>query len=390
MAEFGSRAYGASGAGDPHSVIVAGEAAIAVTLIEAERNTFLGLDNTISDRASHRPAGVRDFSVDSREIRLLPPATTAWVLSDGKIGDEVQCFGIAEALGLSPERRLIAPGAPWRWLAPHAPISPRDAPARATSPISPPFPDIVFAAGRQTVPYLRRVRRETLGKTFTIFVKDPYTGPETADVIWVPEHDPLRSENVIVTPTPANRIGSALDELRRVSPDPRIASLPQPRVALILGGNSGNHRFRRADCAHLIGIAHMLLRDGYGLMVSPSRRTPPALLSNLIALFAGDPRAFVWDGRGENLYPQMLAHADHIIVTADSVNMLGEAVATGAPVHVYEPGGGHRKINAYIDRLTTLGAVRRWNGRLESWRYDPIDSTPVIAREIAKRYLQGS
>src|SRR5947209_335333 len=117
------------------------------------------------------------------------------------------------------------------------------------------------AGGRRALRYLRRVRRETLGKTFTIFVKDPYTGPEAADVIWVPEHDALRGENVIVTPTPANRIGSVLDELRCVSPDPRIASIPQPPVALILGGNSGNHRFRRADCAHLIGIAHMLLRD---------------------------------------------------------------------------------------------------------------------------------
>jgi hypothetical protein len=85
----------------------------------------------------------------------------------------------------------------------------------------------------------------------------------------------------------------------------------------------------------------------------------------------------------------MLAHADHIIVTADSVNMVGEAVTTGVPVYVYEPGGGHRKITAYIDRLIGLGAVRRWNGRLESWTYEPIDATPGMAREIASRYLQA-
>src|SRR5947209_20373356 len=58
----------------------------------------------------------------------LPSGTTAWIVSDGKIGDEVQCFGIAEALGLLPGRRLIGPRRPWRWLAPYAPISPRDAP----------------------------------------------------------------------------------------------------------------------------------------------------------------------------------------------------------------------------------------------------------------------
>jgi mitochondrial fission protein ELM1 len=320
---------------------------------------------------------------------LLPRGTTAWVLSDGKIGDEVQCFGIAEALGLSPERHLIEPRAPWRWFAPYAPIAPHDGPQRRGSPIAPPFPDILFAAGRQTVPYLRRVRTESRGATFTVFIKDPYTGPETADVIWVPEHDSLRGENVIVTTTPANRVGRLLGEIRNAPPDSRIAALPHPRVALIVGGNSINHRFTPGDCARLIEIARKLLRDACGLMVSPSRRTPPALLAGLNACFDGNTRAFVWDGTGQNPYAQMLAHADHVIVTSDSVNMMGEAVTTGIPVHVFEPGGGHRKISAYIDRLTALRAVRRWSGRLDSWRYDPIDSTPAIARAIAQKYLQA-
>jgi mitochondrial fission protein ELM1 len=317
---------------------------------------------------------------------FLPRGTTVWVLSDGKIGDEVQCFGIAEALGLSAERRLVAPRAPWRWLAPHAPISPRDAPLGPDSPIAPPFPHIVFAAGRQTVPYLRRVREESRGKTFTVFVKDPYTGPDTADVIWVPEHDSLRGANVIVTTTPANTVGRLLGELRNAPPHPRIATLPRPRVALLLGGNSVNHRFRPRDCAHLIEIARALILEGCGLMISPSRRTPAALLTRLVALFRDDRHAFAWDGIGDNPYPQILAQADRIIVTSDSVNMVGEAVATGVPVHVYEPHGGHRKITAYIDRLIECGAVRRWNGRLEAWRYAPIDATPIIARQIARRY----
>ncbi len=158
-------------------------------------------------------------------------------------------------MGLTPERRLIKPRAPWRWLAPHAPVAPHDAPQRPSSPIAGPFPDILLAAGRQTVPYLRRVREESRGKTFTVFVKDPYTGPQTADVIWVPEHDALRGDNVIVTTTPANRIGRLLPELRRAPADARIAALPHPRVAMLLGGASGNHRFTSANCADLIEIA---------------------------------------------------------------------------------------------------------------------------------------
>ena len=55
-------------------------------------------------------------------------------------------------------------------------------------------------------------------------------------------------------------------------------------------------------------------------------------------------RGFLWDGTGENPYVPMLALADAVVVTADSVNMVGEAAATGAPILVFEPSGGHPKL----------------------------------------------
>ena len=81
------------------------------------------------------------------------------------------------------------------------------------------------------------------------------------------------------------------------------------------------------------------------------------------------------------------AQADAIVVTGDSVNMVGEACATGAPVHVYEPSGGSPKITRFIDRLIDAGAVRRWSGKLEEWSYQPVDATREIAEEAARRYL---
>ncbi len=321
--------------------------------------------------------------------RGLPAGTSAWVLSDGKIGDEVQCFGIAEELGLTPERRLIAPRPPWSWLTPWGPVDPREAPGRPGSTIAPPFPDVVLAAGRRTVPYLRRVKQASGGRTFTIFVKDPYTGTGTADVIWIPEHDKLRGDNVVVTLTPAHRLRPHVLAAAQAEPDPRIAALPHPRVAMVLGGKGVNHDFSEQDIANLAGIAATIAGGGNSLMVTPSRRTPPAAVSAIKAALAvamGEGRAFVWDGEGVNPYPQILAHAEAILVTGDSANMVGEACVTGVPVHVYEPSGGHPKVTRYLDRLTEVGAVRRWAGRLEHWSYDPIDSAPVTAAAIAERY----
>ncbi len=319
----------------------------------------------------------------------LPAGTTAWVITDGKIGDEVQCFGIADELGLLPERRLIKPRPPWSWATPWGPIDARDAPDRAGSPLAPPFPDVAIAAGRRTVPYLRRVKRASGKRTFTVFVKDPYTGLGTADVIWIPEHDTLRGDNVVVTLTPAHRLRPRNFAEARTSPDPRIAALPRPRVAFILGGPGVNHTYTPIDIARVAGIAATVAGAGSSVMATPSRRTPPTLMEAVGAALnavAMDGSVFVWDGQGANPYVQILAHADAIVVTADSANMVGEATATGAPVHVYEPTGGHPKVTRYLDRLVAVGAVRRWSGRLETFGYAPLDSAPVIARAIAERY----
>ena len=84
---------------------------------------------------------------------------------------------------------------------------------------------------------------------------------------------------------------------------------------------------------------------------------------------------------------QILAHADALIVTADSVNMLGEAVTTGKPVLIYTPvARGHLKMTVYINRLIELGAARRYCGEIEVFSYAPIESTPAMAREAARRY----
>ena len=42
----------------------------------------------------------------------------AWVLTDGKAGDEAQCLGLAEAMGLVPELRMVSPRAPFAWAMP--------------------------------------------------------------------------------------------------------------------------------------------------------------------------------------------------------------------------------------------------------------------------------
>ncbi|MFC4172315.1 mitochondrial fission ELM1 family protein [Microvirga sp. GCM10011540] len=320
-----------------------------------------------------------------RNNSSLPIAsgTTCWVLSDGKAGDELQALSVSEALGLEPEIRRVRPRAPFSWFMPWGPIDPRERPGARNSPLVPPFPDLLIGSGRRAVPYLRFVKRASGGRTYTVFLKDPRIGPNAADFIWSPSYDRLRGPNVLNTLTPPHRVSAERLEAARAKPDPRLAGLPHPRVAVLVGGDSRHHRFTEGDIARLTEHLATLAGTGAGLMITASRRTPPALRDALIAL-ASRHGGFFWDGSGENPFVALLALADAVVATADSFNMIGEAAATGVPILVFEPTGGHPKLTVFLDEMKSLGVVHPFAGRLEGEAYPPLNSTPRIARAIAE------
>ena len=75
---------------------------------------------------------------------------------------------------------------------------------------------------------------------------------------------------------------------------------------------------------------------------------------------------------------------------SDSVNITGEACATGRPVYVFHPDGKSAKFDRFHDALRRYGATRPLPARferLESWSYAPLDSATRIAREIERRWI---
>jgi hypothetical protein len=306
------------------------------------------------------------------------PGLRALILGSGRIGHEVNALGVAGALGCAHEMRRVEPRYLFARLAPWGPADPRD---RAL--FEGPTPDIVIASGRVTVPYVRAWKRRA-PNVFTAFLQDPRWARAEMDLIWVPEHDALRGANVVSTLTSPHPFSPSRLAAARAAPDPRLAALPAPRCAILLGGPSGAQHFTAGDITRMSDAIASIRAQGFSVMATPSRRTPPALTAaarnNL-----GD--GFLWDGTGENPYGALLALADAILVTGDSANMVGEATATGAPVHVFEPsGGGSKKLGNAIDALIARGAARRWEGRLEPFTYAPVDSSAEIAAQILRRY----
>ena len=323
------------------------------------------------------------FEINS--ARATVRGASCWVITDGKAGDEAQCVGVAERLGLAPELRRVCPRAPFVWLMPWGGIDPRDAPASKDSPIAPPFPDIAIASGRRAAAYLRKVKLASGGKTFTVFLKDPKSGTRTADFIWVPEHDRLRGPNVLTTLTSPHKISPERLESARMQAPYGLAAFRSPRLALIIGGDSQHFKFSESDIARFSEQLRTLAGTGVSLIATASRRTP-ARLSDAVRGIVLENGGFFWDGTGENPYLSLLALADALIVTADSVNMVGEAAMTGKPILLFTPSGRAPKITKFLSGLERMGALRPFAGVLEAYTYDPIDATPTIAIELARRY----
>jgi mitochondrial fission protein ELM1 len=314
-----------------------------------------------------------------------PP--TVWVMHDGKIGMENQVIGLAEALGwpFIEKRLVIRP--PWRHLPPRLWLWPMTAIDPSGAVLAPPWPDVLIACGRNTVALARRIKRENGGKTFWVQVQDPRFARDEVDLVVAPQHDPAPGENVFRTLGAVHRVTEAklADAASRAAP--LFAPLKRPLAAVLIGGDNAVYRLSEQRFTRLCDQLAVLARTGFGLAITPSRRTAAERLVLLRHRLDGLP-AFIWDGRGDNPYFAMLGVADAIIVTADSVSMVSEAAATGKPVYIVELEGGSRKFARFHQAMRDAGITRPFAGAIEDWRYTPPDDTARAAEEIRRRFAE--
>ncbi len=343
--------------------------------------------------AASTPANSPDAQASTAGAIAAARGLACWILTDGKAGDRAHALGIAERLGLAIQERQVSPRAPWSWLMPHSwrlpglAIDPRETPGRPDSPLAGPFPDLVIASGRRAAAYLPAIKAASGGRCFTAFLKDPRTGPTIADFLWVPEHDRLRGPNVMMTLLSPHRFTPERLAGAAAAPPAPLVDWPGYRVALLLGGNSKDFTFTDADIAGFLRRLDRMIASGAVIRATPSRRTPPALLEAVRQGLSGSG-GWIWDGTGENPYPALLACSEAIIVTADSVNMVGEALATGRPVHLVRPSGGSRKIDRFLTELEEIGAICPFFGRPVLYSYEPMDATPAIAAALARHLTE--
>ncbi|MCB1511900.1 MAG: mitochondrial fission ELM1 family protein [Hyphomicrobiaceae bacterium] len=329
------------------------------------------------------------MTADQNDSRIRPLAgRPGWVITDGKAGMLVQARGVADALGLAVEMKTVAPKGLQRFVAPWGSVSATEKFGQPGAQFSPPWPAVAIATGRASIPYIRALRRAAGPNCYTVVLQDPRSGIGTADLIWVPAHDTLRGPNVVTTLTAPHSFSQERIAGLRGSLPGDVAALPSPRIAVVLGGKNGVYKFREEDDTRLEQALRATAATGASFMITSSRRTHLRLIAAVERATRDAPR-IIWTGDGENPYPAFLGAADSLVVTADSVNMCGEACATGRPVYVFSPSGGSAKFTRFHDGLRRHGATRELPETgvpLEAWDYQPLDSARLIAQEIEMRW----
>jgi hypothetical protein len=265
-------------------------------------------------------------------------ARHVWVLAGDKPGDNAQCLSLAEALGWPTEvkhLRYRESGQVSRLLgADHFPLD-----AEASSPLAPPWPDLVIGCGRRSVPVAWEIRRRAGATTRLVQLGRPRVDLGRFDlVITTPQYRLPARPNVLHLSLPLHRVDDAARARAAAEWGPRFADLPLPRIALLVGGTAKPFVLDEASARDLAAAASALARaEGGSLLVSTSRRTPAATAEVLASGLGVPAHVHRWTaGGGANPYLAYLALADAFVVTGDSASMLADACGTGRRVWIAE------------------------------------------------------
>jgi mitochondrial fission protein ELM1 len=210
---------------------------------------------------------------------------------------------------------------------------------RSSSPLLPPWPDLVIGASRRSVPVALWIRKQSQNRARLVHLLHTMAPLHWFDlVLTLPQYRLPERSNVVRLAAPLNRAPS--DRLQEATAriGPRLRSLPRPHIALLVGGSSSSYELDAATAARLGREASAAANAAGGsLWISTSPRTPPVAAEALLKEIACPSYAYRWRaGDPDNPYLAFLALADRFLVTVDSASLVVEACTTGRPVEIWE------------------------------------------------------
>jgi len=283
-----------------------------------------------------------------------------------RAGEQAQVRALAENLGWPCETKQLTYRK--RVVLPHVLglASLRGITTESAAMLQPPWPDLVISSGVRNEPVCRWIRARSGGHTRYVHVGRPWGPLASFDlVVTTPQYRVPRRANVLNNTLTLHGVSPERLAAAREEWADTFAHLPRPRIAVIAGGDSGPFTLGPRATSRLARQVSALARQAGGsLLVSTSSRTSDEATAALRAGIDVPHFFYRWQpGDPANPYFGILAMADRLVVTGDSIAMLSEACATGRPVQMFDLGGMRGATDAPVDfRLgaSLYALLMRW------------------------------
>lgn len=306
---------------------------------------------------------------------------TAIIIAEDFAGMRAQGAGLAEKAGLEWDFRPVRIQPFWsRFPARYWPY-----PLRRVDPIRIPEGTrlIICIGGTGGVIGRAVARREGLP---VVQIQNPRMPVRKFDLVIANTHDGISGPNVLISRNALHPVTQQKLDLARAQWGGRLKQDGRPMLSVLIGGANGRFSLGPVEAERMAeGIIDFTMRNNMQAVLTPSRRTDP----EAVTVFRKRLEPYgitVLTGNGDaNPYMGMLACADMIAVTTDSVSMISEAVATSAPVLIFPLPGRSSRISRFVKTLEDAGRVKWFNPEHTSWDVAPLDDTPLVAREMCRR-----
>ncbi len=302
-----------------------------------------------------------------------------WVLADPRAGTAAQALGIAERLGepfrvvpleWGPLARLPLPWPSLAGLTPGARVA-----------FAPPWPGLAISAGRRAAPVARWLHRQG-ARTVHCMRAWPAGG---LDLMVIGRHDrPPAAPHILPILGAAHRISPARLAAAREE-WAAFGAFPAPRVGLLLGGPV---RGEGLDPARAAALGARIAGFAGSVLATTSRRTGAAATEALAGALREVPhRLHRWGEAGPNPLLGLMAWANLLVVSGDSISMISEALVTDTPLFIAPLGGEGARHRALHESLFEAGQARPFEAAPAPFARAPLDETARIAAEIRARGL---
>ncbi len=266
----------------------------------------------------------------------------------------------------------------------------------ARDQLSEPWPDLVLAIGWRSVPVAHWIAAQA--GAVHIRLGRPRAPLSDFDLVLTTRQYGLPpSDNVRRLSGPIGGPDRQALSAAHLEWHDKLAHLPHPRVAVLVGG-SAPPLVLDAQAAAKLGRQAVALanKKGGSLLITTGPRTEAKAIAAIRDAVDAPFHFHAWGKDKDNPYLGYLALADEIIVTGDSVSMMEDARRTGRPIHVFPlPHAlgrvGHlwSHVQAGLDRMAVVQTLRR-AGILRSPRRASAYSDLLIASGQAVLLGQGT